>query len=142
VRLLVGELGVEEHVELFIARHLGVSATPGAIARWWDLDAIAGEYRGYLAAWTPRVQAWRAGGRADPPAAFADHVLQLDAWRRIPFHDPGLPAHALPGDWPGGAAWALFTELTARLRDPALEHSQGTIARGGAASPPAPAAVA
>ena len=128
VRLVVGELGVEEHVELFTARHLGVRATPDAVARWWDLDAIAEEYRGYLAAWTPRLQVWRAGGAGDPAAAFADHLLQLDAWRRVPFHDPGLPASALPGDWPGGAAWALFTELTTRLREPALEHVEASVA--------------
>jgi phenylacetic acid degradation operon negative regulatory protein len=135
VRLVVGELGVEEHVELFTARHLGVRATPDAVARWWDLDAIAEEYRGYLAAWTPRLQAWRAGDGGHRPAAFADHLLQLDAWRRIPFHDPGLPADALPDDWPGGAAWALFTELTARLREPALEHVEGSVAHSGATAP-------
>ena len=128
VRLVVTELGVEEYVELFTARHVGVRATPSAVARWWDLDAIAEEYRGYLAAWTPRLDAWRAGSGGDGPTAFADHLLQLDAWRHIPFHDPGLPAHALPDDWPAGAAWALFSELTARLREPALEHVAGSVA--------------
>ena len=127
VRLMVDEIGLGQHVELFTGRHLGVRATPDAIARWWDLDAIAEEYRGYLDAWTPRLQVWRAGSGGDPPTAFADHLLQLDAWRRIPFHDPGLPAHALPGDWPGSAAWALFSELTARLRVPALEHVEGSL---------------
>jgi phenylacetic acid degradation operon negative regulatory protein len=55
-------------------------------------------------------------------------VRQLDAWRRIPFHDPGLPAGALPADWPGTAAWALFGELTERLRPLALEHVGARVA--------------
>jgi phenylacetic acid degradation operon negative regulatory protein len=57
-----------------------------------------------------------------PASAFADYLHQLDRWRRIPFHDPGLPAAALPPDWPGSAAWALFSELSERLGPAAREH--------------------
>jgi phenylacetic acid degradation operon negative regulatory protein len=101
VRRLVDELGLAGHVDLFAASPLGADA-----ARWWDLDALAGEYRRYLEAWEPRLAA--AGG-------FADHIRHLDAWRRIPFHDPGLPVSALPADWPGGHAWEVFGALEARL---------------------------
>jgi phenylacetic acid degradation operon negative regulatory protein len=112
VRLLVGELGLEEHVELFRAEHAGAEPLAAAVAGWWDLDAIAAEYRAYLEKWGGRR-------RARP---FADYLLQLDDWRRIPFHDPGLPPGALPGDWPGNAAWALFGELSDRLGPVAHEH--------------------
>ena len=56
-----------------------------------------------------------ARGRATDAAAFAGHVGQLDAWRRIPFHDPGLPAAVLPEDWPGAHAWDVFRALDRRL---------------------------
>jgi phenylacetic acid degradation operon negative regulatory protein len=128
VRLLVDEFCVAGRVELFRAEHAGFTPGPDALARWWDLDAIGAEYRGYLETWGPRLAGWRRRRTIDPAGAFADHLRQLDAWRRIPFHDPGLPASALPADWPGSAAWALFDELTERLRPVALEYVTARVA--------------
>lgn len=96
---LVEELGVAGRVDLFAAEPLSPDA-----ARWWDLDALAAEYRRYLADW----EEVDGGG-------LAEHIRHLDAWRRIPFHDPGLPASALPSDWPGERAWEVFAALDARL---------------------------
>jgi phenylacetic acid degradation operon negative regulatory protein len=94
IERLVGELGVADRVELFAADPLG-----GDASRWWDLDAIAAEYARYLEDWS----GLDGGG-------FAEYVRHLDAWRRIPFHDPGLRSvpHA-------DEAWALFEALDARL---------------------------
>jgi phenylacetic acid degradation operon negative regulatory protein len=117
VRLLAEELGVP--VQLFRAEHAGLEPLGAAVAEWWDLDAIAAEYGAYLERW---------GGRRRSTHAFADYLRQLDDWRRIPFHDPGLPPAALPDDWPGNAAWALFDELSQRLGPAALEHVQARAA--------------
>lgn len=126
VRRVVGELAVGDHVELFRGAHLG---DPGAVAAWWDLDALAGEYRAYVAAWEPALAAPLDGPARPAPAAFAAHVRQLDAWRRIPFHDPGLPATALPADWPGAHAWEVFRALDRRLSRPALRHVEARTRR-------------
>jgi phenylacetic acid degradation operon negative regulatory protein len=123
VRRTVGDLGLEGHVELFRGDHLGAG---DAVAGWWDLDAIAAEYRTYVAAWEPALA--RNGGPSDA-AAFAGHVRHLDAWRRIPFHDPGLPASALPGDWPGAHAWEVFRALDRRLSGAAMRHVEARIER-------------
>jgi phenylacetic acid degradation operon negative regulatory protein len=109
VRALVGQLGLGDRVELFAGEALG-----GDPARWWDLDRIAAEYARYVAAWEPAL--------AREPS-FADYVRQLDAWRRIPFHDPGLPAESLPAGWPGEHAWAVFAALEGRLREPAFARA-------------------
>ncbi len=109
VRALVDELGLDGNVTLFTGE-----APDGDPARWWDLARIAAEYARYVAEWEPAL--------AREPA-FADYVRQLDAWRRIPFHDPGLPPDALPADWPGEHAWAVFGALEERLREPALAHA-------------------
>ena len=122
VARVVDELDVGGHVELFRGRHLGAS---GAVADWWDLDAIAAEYRAYVEAWEPALA--RSGRSAEE--AFADHVRQLDAWRRIPFHDPGLPAAALPADWPGAHAWQVFRALDRRLSGAALRHVEARVSR-------------
>jgi len=128
VRALVDEFGLAGRVELFRAEHAGFTAAPAALARWWDLDAVAAEYRAYLVAWRPRLRRWRRRRAAAPAAAFADYVRQLNAWRRIPFHDPGLPAAALPADWPAPAAWALFAELSERLQPAARRHVAARVA--------------
>jgi phenylacetic acid degradation operon negative regulatory protein len=123
VARVVDELDVGGHVELFRGRHLGAS---GAVADWWDLDAIAAEYRAYVAAWEPALDG--AGARTDAEA-FAGQVGQLDAWRRIPFHDPGLPPAVLPDDWPGAHAWAVFRALDRRLSRAALRHVEARVGR-------------
>jgi phenylacetic acid degradation operon negative regulatory protein len=92
VERLVAELGVSDRVELFAADPL---TDP---ARYWDLDALAAEYSRYLAEWESR-----------PVDGFADYIRHLDAWRRIPFHDPGLPTPV------GERAWRVFAGLDARL---------------------------
>jgi phenylacetic acid degradation operon negative regulatory protein len=114
VERLVEELGVAGRVELFAAEPLSAGA-----ARWWDLDALAAEYRAYLSEWAPVD----GGG-------LAEHIRHLDAWRRIPFHDPGLPESALPPDWPGAEAWDVFARLDARLSAAAWDEVQArTTAR-------------
>ena len=123
VRRTVQDLGLDGHVELFRGDHLGHG---DAVAAWWDLDAIAAEYRAYVTAWEPALA---RNGRPSGPAAFAGHVRHLDAWRRIPFHDPGLPAAALPADWPGAHAWDVFRALDRRLSRAATRHVEARVAR-------------
>ena len=124
VRRTVEELGLAGHVDLFRGDHLGDAA---AVAAWWDLDAIAAEYCAYIDAWEPAL---RTDGRRPAGAgAFAGHVRQLDAWRRVPFHDPGLPAAVLPADWPGAHAWEVFRALDRRLSRAALAHVDARVAR-------------
>lgn len=125
VRRVVEELGLGDHVELFRGAHLGDA---GAVAAWWDLAALAADYRAYVAAWEPALSR-SDGGALAPAEAFAAHVRQLDAWRRIPFHDPGLPAAALPADWPGAHAWEVFRALDRRLSRPALRHVRARTRR-------------
>jgi len=98
VRALIDELGVADRVELFAADPL---ADP---RRFWDLDALAAEYSRYLAEWDSR-----------PLDGFADYLRHLDAWRRIPFHDPGLPTPV------GERAWRVFAGIDARLAPTAWE---------------------
>jgi phenylacetic acid degradation operon negative regulatory protein len=125
VRRTIADLGLDGHVDLFRGDHLGDRA---AVAAWWDLGAIAAEYRGYLRAWEPAVA---DGRRPSGAAAFAAYVRQLDAWRRLPFHDPGLPAAVLPDDWPGAHAWDIFRALERRLSRPALRHVEARVRRDG-----------
>jgi phenylacetic acid degradation operon negative regulatory protein len=118
--------GLLEFVEFFAADLLD-DQVARRVSQWWDLEALAALYAGFTAAFEPVLERWGAeadhGGRDDEARAFADDVLLLTAWRRLPYLDPGLPVEFLPADWQGIAAERLFTTLHARLAAPAARHA-------------------
>lgn len=103
VRGVLAEIGVEGTSTLFTGR-LGDLAEARRVARQaWDLDEIELSYEDFLES----VNALRP---ADDPGTFAAHTRLVQAWRRFPFLDPGLPAELLPDDWSGSQAFILFHE--------------------------------
>ncbi|MFI5523429.1 PaaX family transcriptional regulator C-terminal domain-containing protein [Streptomyces platensis] len=110
-------LQLDPYVDLFTGTHAGFAPTADAVARWWDLDAIAAQHRAFLDEQEPVLQRWSRRRSVPPEAAYRDYLLALDAWRRLPYADPGLPSPLLPEDWPGGRAAEVFGRLHATLRD-------------------------
>ena len=84
-----------------------------AVEQWWDLPAIASAHEAFLSAYGSL-----AANELTPRQAFASWIGCLDAWRVIPYVDPGLPAAWLPADWPGKRSIPLFSDLRQRLEDP------------------------
>ncbi|MFF8379397.1 PaaX family transcriptional regulator C-terminal domain-containing protein [Streptomyces sp. NPDC015661] len=114
-------LELSAYVDLFRGDHLGYTATAGAVARWWDLPAIAGLHEEFLSAHEPVLRAWRSAP-AGAEDAYRDYLLALDSWRRLPYADPVLPAELLPDDWPGRRSAAVFAALHELLRDRGAEY--------------------
>ncbi|MBT2508637.1 PaaX family transcriptional regulator [Streptomyces sp. ISL-98] len=111
-------LQLAPYVDLFRGEHLGFAVTEEAVARWWDLPAIAKQHAEFLDLHEPVLRSWTSGGRSpDPQQAYHDYLLALDSWRRLPYVDPGLPAELLPAGWPGARSAEVFAELHALLRD-------------------------
>jgi len=110
-------LHLDPYVDLFRGEHLGFAATVEAVARWWDLAAIAKEHEAFLDRHAPVVQKWRDRADTPPEEAYRDYLLTLDNWRHLPYLDPGLPARLLPANWPGVRSAGVFRELHDRLRD-------------------------
>ncbi|MEU0127112.1 MULTISPECIES: PaaX family transcriptional regulator C-terminal domain-containing protein [unclassified Streptomyces] len=119
-------LELAPYVELFRGEHLGFAATREAVARWWDLDAIARLHLDFLDQQEPVLRAWEARS-AEPAAedAYRDYLRALDSWRRLPYADPGLPGELLPEDWPGGRSAEVFGQLHTRLRDAGSDFVRG-----------------
>ena len=120
---VLARYGLSGYVDLFSAGYLAFGDVHEQVGRWWDLDRLERLYQEFLDDCGPVLERWRghqAGG--DGAAAFADYVLALTAWRRLPFLDPGLPAELLPADWHGLRAARTFAALRARLADPARGH--------------------
>ena len=116
-------LRLDPYVDLFRGEHLGFAATADAVARWWDLAAIAKEHEAFLDRHGPVLQGWEHRTDTSPEDAYRDYLLALDSWRHLPYVDPGLPARLLPEDWPGVRSAAVFRGLHARLRDAGAEFA-------------------
>jgi phenylacetic acid degradation operon negative regulatory protein len=113
--------GLSGYVTLFRAGYLAFGEVREQVGRWWDLGRLQDHYQEFLDSAGPVLARW---DQADPAAgeAFADYVRTLTAWRRLPFLDPGLPAHLLPPGWNGLRADAAFAALRERLAEPARAH--------------------
>ncbi len=139
-RRALRDLGLEEHAELFHASYLDFRDLTASVSRWWDLPGLQAMYQGFLDEHEPVAAVWRRRGarsHQEPglrAAAFADHLRAVDAWRRMPFHDPGLPPELLPDRWAGSRASRVFFDLHALLREPGLEHVRAAAALGPTAS--------
>ncbi|MFG2094974.1 PaaX family transcriptional regulator C-terminal domain-containing protein [Streptomyces sp. NPDC048612] len=120
-------LQLSPYVDLFTGAHAGFAPTADAVARWWDLDAVAARYRAFLDEQEPVLQRWSRRRSVPPEAAYRDYLLALDAWRRLPYADPGLPSPLLPEDWPGGRAAKVFGRLHTELRDAGAPYAHEAI---------------
>jgi phenylacetic acid degradation operon negative regulatory protein len=121
---VVSGLALSEQVVLFTTR--GLPAGPiaaGQVGRWWDLDSIAQLHREFIA-----TQASVPQTSAGPRESFAAYVGCIDAWRVIPYLDPGLPAELLPADWPGPECIALFRRIREVHAGPSEEFVRESLA--------------
>ncbi|RAJ58853.1 PaaX family transcriptional regulator [Streptomyces sp. Amel2xB2] len=129
----LGRLGLTPYVDLFTGTHVGFEPTAEAVARWWDLDALAAMHRSFLEVHEPVLRAWRKRRGTPAEEAYRDYLPALDAWRRLPYADPGLPASLLPEDWPGERSAEVFFALHERLREPGRAFAEGFAAAAGTA---------
>ncbi|ANZ15730.1 transcriptional regulator, PaaX family [Streptomyces noursei ATCC 11455] len=116
-------LQLADYVDLFTGTHAGFTPTARAVARWWDLDALAAGHRAFLTAHEPVLSRWSRRRSLPPEPAYRDYLLALDAWRRLPYADPGLPPALLPEDWPGGRAAEVFARLHDKLWAPGARYA-------------------
>jgi phenylacetic acid degradation operon negative regulatory protein len=114
-------LRLDAYVDFFRGDHLGFAPTSEAVARWWDLAAIAKEHEAFLDRHARVLHAWEKREDTPPEEAYRDYLLALDSWRHLPYTDPGLPSELLPEDWPGTRSSAVFQGLHERLRDAGAE---------------------
>ncbi|WP_086559751.1 PaaX family transcriptional regulator [Streptomyces africanus] len=116
-------LRLDAYVDFFRGDHLGFAPTAQAVARWWDLAAIAKEHEAFLDRHERVLRDWEKREDTPPEEAYRDYLLALDSWRHLPYTDPGLPSELLPRDWPGTRSSAVFQGLHERLRDAGAEFT-------------------
>lgn len=127
---IAGELGLGEHVTLFNARVIHFRQGPVAdIARWWDLPSIAALHEKFLASHAAAIQEFSADPQ--PATAYRSWITALDAWRPIPYLDPGLPAELLPASWPGNRSIPLFLQFRDSVVGPAAAYVESAAGSPG-----------
>ncbi len=97
------------HVKVFAASALPPTDVDALVRDAWDLDAIAGRYRGFLDRWSDRRR------RPEFSDALATQLVLQTEWLQVIRRDPRLPAQHLPSDWPAEPAQRLFRALYAEL---------------------------
>jgi phenylacetic acid degradation operon negative regulatory protein len=122
----LNRLGLTPYVDLFSGTHEGFQPTAEAVARWWDLKSLTALHRSFLDAHEPVLRSWTRRRLVPPEEAYRDYLPALDAWRRLPYADPGLPASLLPAGWPGERSAEVFFALHDKLRDPGREYALGS----------------
>lgn len=115
VEQIVDELELRDFVALFTATDI---TTHGTIAEWWDLEAITTIHETFAAQIADQAKR----------TPFSAYVTGIDAWRPIPYLDPGLPSSMLPTDWIGDRSEHLFRQMQ-NLAVPALQHVVETVHR-------------
>lgn len=98
-------------VTVFRAEHILPGDNRALAARCWDLAGLNASYAGFCQAFQGYCE---AAGLSDRDC-FLVRFRLINAYRRFPFLDPGLPAELLPSDWLGAQAAALFRDLHERL---------------------------
>ena len=117
--------GLQDYVVVWNAEHRGFTSTERLVAAAWDLPEIRAAFEGYLQFGSVLL---------DLPIpdtqerAFVSYLTAIQAWRELPFLDPGLPALLLPDDWPAAEALRVYQDLSGRLREPAFGHATSVMA--------------
>lgn len=124
--------GLKEYFEFFLAEHIGGADIEKNVGSWWDLDSLDKLYSEFLAENLGRLESWRELVAAQEDAeldaqAFADYLLLITQWRRLPYSDPGLPQEFLPEGWNALKAEDLFHELHSLLGPLAARHAERVI---------------
>ena len=131
---LLARAGLSQYVSLFMGEYEGFSDLRVLVARAWDLPALDTDYRRFIALHRRTETAWRTPKMRGNRRGFVDYMRVLAAWRRLAYHDPGLPAELLPRRWNGDRARSLFAALHATLAPRASAHVIALVAGSRGAS--------
>jgi phenylacetic acid degradation operon negative regulatory protein len=119
LRSMIERLALRDQVLVFDA---AAAEAPDLLRQGWNLDALAGAYRRFLATFGPVQHAAERDRAADPGAAFVLRALLIHEYRRIVLRDPQLPPQLLPANWSGDAARQLCRSVYAALLDGSQQH--------------------
>jgi phenylacetic acid degradation operon negative regulatory protein len=84
-------------------------------ATHWDLVSLAAAYQDFVNCFTPVLQRLDQSDDCSPCPMLQLRLLLVHQFRQVALRDPNLPDQALPDDWMGHRARALFAKLYCAL---------------------------
>jgi phenylacetic acid degradation operon negative regulatory protein len=115
VAKIIRDLGLDDQAHMFIGAPGPIADEHRLVARSWDLDRLAAEYRDFIDAFAG------LNPRSDLECLRA-RVALTQNWRRFPYLDPDLPKQFLPDDWPGHEASRVFRDRHNTFQVPSVRH--------------------
>jgi phenylacetic acid degradation operon negative regulatory protein len=109
---VTGQLGLAGETFSFTGPFAGIGSQRSMVEQAWHLAELAASYRAFLA----QFEQLRPG---PGDATLFAQIRLVDAWRRFPLADPGLPPELLPPGWIGARAAAVFAGLHHTWEEPA-----------------------
>lgn len=97
-------------------------------ARCWDLESLGRDYRSFLSTYA-HLDNERGNSSKDGRQALVERTRIIDDFRRFPFRDPELPQELQPENWPGPAAFSLFSRVHEQLGPQANAYVESVIGR-------------
>jgi phenylacetic acid degradation operon negative regulatory protein len=102
---MLEEIGLSEHVKVFVAESRPPTDITQLVRDTFDLDTIASWYHEFLERWN------RGAYRQPVEDPLALTLRMTTEWLNIIRKDPRLPIAHLPEDWPAVEAQQVFHEL-------------------------------
>jgi phenylacetic acid degradation operon negative regulatory protein len=97
-------------------------------ARCWDLESLRRDYLDFLSSYA-HLDDMQGNSAKDGKRALVERTRITDDFRRFPFRDPELPRELQPRDWPGPAAFSLFSRVHEQLGPRAQSFVEEVIGR-------------
>lgn len=123
VEAVLAALNVRESATLFTTGQPHFPESPRRAAeQWWNLKRLDALHRQFLADTASLDPLSR-----EPVTAYKGYVVMVDAWRALPYLDPGLPSYMLPEHWPGLTSRDRFLTLSRTFSDQAQRFAEATL---------------
>ncbi|MBB2893896.1 PaaX family transcriptional regulator [Flexivirga oryzae] len=119
----IASLGLDKYAAVFVGNYVGTQDLTTLLYESWDLAGIDQSYRDFIGHYGPVADDMASRTTIEQQDAFTTYLGVIDAWRQLPFRDPGLPREVLADDWSAPDAVALFERLVELLRARALAHA-------------------
>ena len=113
-------------LDLVTMRASDVAADRAIAARCWDLEELNRQYETFIRNLRLNLPKYRSA-TLDGAEALRARIQLVHAYRRFPYHDPGLPPELQPAGWLGEQARTLFNEAHELLLPTTEQYYKTTL---------------
>lgn len=117
---------LDQYVQLFSGEYLGFDEISNLVDRAWDQTRLAEDYRQFVADFGSAVAQTQRSSNV-PEAAFHTCMRALEAWRPLPYRDPGLPDEVQDFSQDRTKARQLFASIGSQLKADADRYVLATL---------------